>query len=83
MVGGMEACEATATAAEGVIGDLKTTMTGLEDNYMGEDADTLQVQMGNYLDGRMSEICLNAGEMKQALEDAKWNLGTGRPSVQG
>ena len=65
----METCEATAIAAEEVIGDLKTTMTGLEDNYMGEDADTLQVQMGNYLDGRMSEICLNVGKMKQALEE--------------
>ncbi|MEY8265864.1 hypothetical protein AALA79_05740 [Lachnospiraceae bacterium 64-25] len=63
----METCKATAINVEAVIEDVKTTMTGLEDNYMGEDADTLQEQMGKFLEDKVGDICRNAGAMERAL----------------
>ena len=63
----METCKATAINVEAVIGDVKTTMTGLEDNYMGEDADILQEQMGKFLEDKVGDLCRNAGAMERAL----------------
>ncbi len=63
----VETCKATALDVEAVIEDVKTTMTGLEDNYMGEDADTLQEQMGKFLEDKVGDICRNAGAMERAL----------------
>lgn len=64
----MEACGATATTVKAVIGDVKTTLTDLEDDFIGEDADTLQNEMKSYLDNQVNNICLNAKAMKKALE---------------
>ncbi len=63
----VETCKATAMDVEAVIEDVKTTMTGLKDNYMGEDADTLQEQMGKFLEDKVGDICRNAGAMERAL----------------
>ena len=64
----MEACEATATTVKAVIGDVQTTLIDLEDDFIGEDADTLQDGMKSYLDNQVNNICLNAKAMKKALE---------------
>ena len=44
----MEACEAAVTSVEAVTKDVKTTMTNLEDDYIGEDADTLQRENADF-----------------------------------
>ncbi len=69
----MEACEAAATTMEAVIEDVQTTMTDLEDNYIGEDANTLQDDMKNYLDNEVENIRLHAESMKKALEQGLEN----------
>ena len=69
----METCEATATVLETAVEDVRTTMTDLEYCYIGEDANTLQNEMKNYLDNQVEDIRLNAESMKKALEQGLEN----------
>ena len=69
----MEACEAAATTMEAVIEDVQTTMVDLEDDYIGEDANTLQDEMKNFLDNEVENIRLHAESMKKALEQGLEN----------
>ncbi len=69
----METCEATVTALETAAEDVRTTMTDLEYSYIGEDANTLQNEMKNYLDSQVENIRLNAESMKKALEQGLEN----------